>query len=227
MISVIVPVYNEEQSLPALLPCLDALTGDHELLFADGGSSDGTLALLAGRRVLTGAKGRAAQCNLAAERAGGSVLFFLHCDSILGKDTLEHIRAAVEGGADWGCLILRFDDQAPVYRLGAAISNLRVRLGGIAFGDQGIFMTRRLFQDIGGFPALPLMEDYELSLRLKKRGIRPVQVKSPLVTSARRFQQGGPLRVGWRMQWLRALYRRGVAPEELARLYRDVRKKHG
>lgn len=227
MISIIIPVYNEERALPALLARLDGLEGDHEVLFSDGGSTDGTLTLLAGRRVVTGAKGRGAQCNLAAAAAKGDVLFFLHCDSVIQPDALWHIGDAVRQGARWGCLTLRFDDDALVYRLGAAVSNLRVRLGQIAFGDQGIFMTRSLFAQAGGFPVLSLMEDYALSLRFKKERIAPVQIKSTIVTSARRFREGGPLRVGWRMQRLRAMYRRGVDIETIAARYRDVRESHG
>lgn len=226
MISIIIPTYQEERALPALLRHLDQLEGAHEILFSDGGSTDGTLSLLKNRHVVTGAKGRGMQCSRAAVKAQGDVLFFLHCDSVVQKDVLSQISFAVEDGAAWGCLALRFDDAAWIFRVGEAVSHLRVRRGHIAFGDQGIFLTRSLYDQIGGFPNLPLMEDYELSLRLKEKGIYPVQVNSPIVTSARRFREGGALRVGWKMQKLRAMYRRGVDLNTICTLYRDVRERN-
>lgn len=226
MISIIIPVYNEERTLPALLARLAELEGEHEVIFSDGGSTDGTLALLRGHQVVTGAKGRGAQCSRAAAHVHGDLMFFLHCDSAIERDALSRIRTAVEGGAAWGCLTLRFDDPSLLYRFGAVVSNLRVRWGHIAFGDQGIFMAKELFNEIGGFPDLPLMEDYELSLQLKRKGVFPVQVKSTITTSARRFREGGALRVGLTMQRLRAMYRRGVDMETIGKLYRDVREKH-
>lgn len=227
MISIVIPVYNEERALPALLTRLDSVEGEGEVLFTDGGSTDGTLELLTGRRVVKGAKGRAEQCNRAAAEASGDVLFFLHCDSVIAPDALRRIRAAVDKGARWGCLTLRFDDPGFSYWLGGHVSNLRVRWGHIAFGDQGIFMTRALFRQTGGFPELPIMEDYELSLRLKQKKIYPVQVKSPIITSSRRFHEGGAFRVTWEMQRLRAMYRRGVDIGAISRAYRDVREKDG
>ncbi|HHY29017.1 MAG TPA: glycosyltransferase family 2 protein [Desulfitobacterium dehalogenans] len=224
MISIIIPVYNEEHALPTLLPSLDSLEGEHEVLFSDGGSTDGTLELLAGRQMITGGKGRAAQCNRAAAEARGDVFFFLHCDSIIPADALFHIRAAVDRGARWGCLTLRFDNTGFLYQLGGHMSNLRARWGHIAFGDQGIFMTRALFEQVEGFPELPIMEDYELSLRLKGMKVFPVQVKSRIITSSRRFHEGGILRVTWDMQRLRAMYRRGVDIGTISQAYRDVRK---
>ncbi|WP_019851059.1 TIGR04283 family arsenosugar biosynthesis glycosyltransferase [Desulfitobacterium sp. PCE1] len=224
MISVIIPVYNEVHALPNLLSSLDRLEGEYEVLFSDGGSTDGTLELLAGRRMITGAKGRGAQCNRAAAEAQGDVFFFLHCDSTIPADALFHIRAAVDRGARWGCLTLRFDDTGFAYRFGGYMSNLRVRWGHIAFGDQGIFMTRALFEQVEGFPELPIMEDYELSLRLKGMKVFPVQVKSRIITSSRRFHEGGVFRVTWDMQRLRAMYRRGVDIGTISQAYRDVRK---
>ena len=225
MISILIPVYQEEKALPALLDRLDALEGEFEVLFADGGSTDATVELLRtrGYPVLTGAKGRGKQCNLAAAHAKGEVLFFLHADSAVEPDVLSHIQAAVDGGARWGCLTITFDNTRFPYCGGILISNLRAKVGRIVFGDQGMFFTRSLFAAIGGFPPLPIMEDYELSLRLKARHIPPVVVKSPIVASVRRFEAGGPWRVGIQMYYLRHLYRKGVSPQALAQRYRDCR----
>jgi rSAM/selenodomain-associated transferase 2 len=224
MISVIVPLYNEEKTVLSLLSQLGRLDGAHEILLADGGSADRTRELARGAlprnaRLLdfsrAGARGRAAQSNAAAREAAGDIFFFLHADSRIPPGTLRHIEGAVSGGAAWGCLTLRFDDRHPLMAVCACLSNLRVRLRGIAFGDQGIFVTKELFLKEGGFPELPLMEDYEFSLRLKRRGISPVQLSCPIVTSARRFREHGRLRTMLLMLRLRRLYRNG---EDIGRI---------
>ena len=104
-----------------------------------------------------------------------------------------------------------------------ALSNLRSKLWHIAFGDQGMFMTRGLFLEAGGFPELPIMEDYEFSRRMKRAGV-PLQVlPGRIVTSGRRYRTGRPLRTMWQMFWLRCLYRAGADIHEIARRYRDIR----
>jgi GT2 family glycosyltransferase len=105
----------------------------------------------------------------------------------------------------------------------ACLSNLRVRLTGVAFGDQGIFIRRDLFLQEGGFPELPLMEDYEFSLRLRQRGIFPIQLHCPIVTSARRFREYGRLRTMLLMWRLRRLYRNGCDVQYIAACYRQIR----
>ena len=228
MISVIVPLYNEENVIANLLAQIVRLEGDREVLLSDGGSMDRTWerareALPRGARLIAAPRGRAAQSNAAAKEARGDVLFFLHADSAIAPDTLRLVEQAVENGALWGCLKLRFDDPHLLMTLCAWLSNLRARMGGVAFGDQGIFVRRSLFWEIGGFPEMPLMEDYEFSLRLKRKKIPPVQLKCPIVTSARRFRQGGRLRTMFLMWRLRCLYRRGHDVEEIADRYRQAR----
>jgi rSAM/selenodomain-associated transferase 2 len=227
-ISVIVPVYNEEKIVVDLLTQLGRLEGEREILLTDGGSTDRTRELALevlpqGARLLTAPSGRASQSNAAAKEARGDVLFFLHADSVIAFDTLRHIQRAVENGALWGCLKLRFDDPHPLMTLCAWLSNRRVLRRGITFGDQGIFVHRSLFWEIGGFPELPLMEDYEFSLRLRRKGISPVQLGCPIVTSARRFQELGRLRAMFLMWQLRCLYRNGHDIEGIAARYCRVR----
>jgi rSAM/selenodomain-associated transferase 2 len=227
MISVIVPVLDEEKSIAGLLTQLAELEGDCEILLADGGSTDGTLeaardALPKNARFLACPRGRAAQCNAAAQEAQGDILFFLHADSRVTPDVLLSIRLAVDGGALWGCLSLRFDDPHPLMTVCAWLSNLRARRG-IVFGDQGIFIRRSLFWEIGAFPELPLMEDYEFSLRLRRKGIFPIQLRRPIVTSARRFRECGRLRAMFLMWRLRRLYRKGHDVAAVAALYRQIR----
>ncbi|MDR2180505.1 MAG: TIGR04283 family arsenosugar biosynthesis glycosyltransferase [Synergistaceae bacterium] len=237
MISIIVPLYNEEKTITNLLLQLSRLAGAHEILLADGGSTDRTRELaqemlsqemlsqasLSKARLLGAPRGRAAQSNAAAREAAGEILFFLHADSQIQPDTLGHIEKAVSEGATWGCLTLRFDEEHPLTALCAYFSNLRVRLARIAFGDQGIFIRRDAFLKESGFPELPLMEDYEFSLRLRRRRIFPVQLPCPIVTSARRFREHGRLRTLFLMWRLRRLYRKGCDIQLIAARYRQVR----
>lgn len=220
-ISLILPVYNEIAAIDACLANLEALEGEAEILFADGGSTDGTVERLAGRRVLRCPKGRARQMNLAARQARGDVLWFSHCDSLLPRDALAQIAEAVERGARFGCFHIGFDRPGLLMGCNAALSNLRSRLWRIAFGDQGIFMTREIFRQMGGFPDLPIMEDYELSRRMRRAGVPLRMLPGRIVTSGRRYRR--PLLTMWQMFYLRCLYRAGADIEEIARLYRDVR----
>lgn len=222
-ISLILPVYNEIAVIDRCLANLEELEGEAEVLFADGGSTDGTLERLAGRPVLRCSKGRARQMNEAARQAGGDVLWFTHCDSLLPRDGLEQIARAVESGARFGCFHIGFDCQGPLMGCNTALSNLRPRLWRIAFGDQGIFMTRELFLQAGGFPELPIMEDYELSRRMRREGVPLCVLPGRIITSGRRYRTGRPLLTMWRMFYLRCLYRAGADIGEIARRYRDVR----
>lgn len=220
-ITLIIPVYNEAGTIDQCLANLEALEGEAELLFADGGSTDGTLEKLAGYHVLRCPKGRARQMNQAARQAEGDVLWFSHCDSLLPRDGLRQIREAADRGARFGCFHIGFDRPGLLMGCNAALSNLRVRLWRIAFGDQGMFMTRELFHEAGGFPELPLMEDYEFSRRMRRAGVPLRLLPGRIITSGRRYRR--PLAAMWQMFHLRCLYRAGVDIEEIARRYRDVR----
>ena len=224
MISLIIPALNEEKAIEALLVNITALSGAKDVVVADGGSTDRTKELSTPfATVVDCPRGRGPQCNFGASRAVGDIFFFLHADSLLEHDALHKIELAVAQGVKWGCLKLRFDDAHWFPRLIAWASNKRVRLCGIAFGDQGIFITRGLFEQLGGFPDLPLMEDYQLSLILRERKIAPIQVNSYIVSSARRFIDGGFLRVIMQMRRLRKLYRRGADICDIKAMYRDIR----
>ncbi|GHS99523.1 glycosyl transferase family 2 [Synergistales bacterium] len=230
MLSIIVPLYNEAKNILPLIERLAALRGEPQILLVDGGSADGTPSLARAAlsrlslnaRVISSVKGRAKQCNLGAGEAEGDVLFFLHADSVVRADAPVLIEQAVKDGAEWGCFRLRFDDPHPLMTICAYMSDLRAKRG-VIFGDQGIFIRTPLFRLAGGFPDLPIMEDYEFSLLMSRRGVRPLRIDSPIVTSARRFRARGRLRVMFEMLRLRALYRRGVSAEELCRMYSDAR----
>lgn len=160
--------------------------------------------------------------NEGAHHASGEVFLFLHCDSLIPQDLCAQVEEVLSKGYSFGCFRIRFDSHHPWMRCCSFCSNLRVRLRKIAFGDQGIFLTRELFEQIGGFSDLPIMEDYKLSIDLK--GKFPLgQTRGYLVTSARRFEQGGMLRTMWKMQVLQHRFRKGVPAQEIARQYRDIR----
>ena len=222
-ISMILPIYNESSTIDGMMDQLRALPGDWEILFADGGSRDGTVQRIGTEfPVLKSPKGRAAQMNDGAARASGEILWFVHCDSRLPEDAHSQIQAAAEAGAAWGCFHIGFDYNGPFMGCNPFFSNRRARRG-IAFGDQGIWIRRELFLSLGGFPELPIMEDYEFSLRMKERGIPIRLLPGRIITSGRRYRKGFPLFTMWNMYRLRQMYRAGVDISEIAERYRDIR----
>ncbi len=222
-ISLIIPVYNESKTIAAMLRQLSALLGDWEILFADGGSSDDTPEKIGNRyTVLHCPKGRANQMNHAAKQASADVLWFVHCDSRLPAEAHSQISDAVSQGAEWGCFHIGFDYNGPFMGCNTYFSNRRARKG-IAFGDQGIWVKKELFEKMGGFPDLPIMEDYEFSRRMKAAKEPICQLPGRIITSGRRYEKRFPLITMWQMFYLRCLYRRGVDIQEIARRYRDIR----
>lgn len=224
-ISVIIPIYNEEKSIEALQRQLDPYRTECEILFVDGGSTDATTSLVKpGYTLLHSPKGRANQMNKGAASSTGDILFFLHCDSVLPDDFLNEIKQ-VMSKYDTGCFGIRFNSQSILMRICGIMSNLRAGCRRIMFGDQGIFIDRELFFEMGGFPVLPIMEDYQFSLNLRKAGIRTGMTGKSISTSDRRFPKGTlpRLKLMWKMHILRAKYRAGISVEQIAKEYRDVR----
>lgn len=224
-ISIIVPVYNERRVIGGLVDQLLPVADRCEIVFVDGGSADGTCALIPdGMQVVGSRKGRGVQLRAGVRQSSGDVLFFLHADSVLPEGFLDEI-ARVMRTSDYGCFGVSFQPASPLMRVCRFMSNARVALRGIAFGDQGMFMTRELLERAGGVPELPLMEDYELSRTLRSMGYRPKLARRRIVTSARRYGTSplSRLRTMYHMAYLRRIYRTGASVEEVARAYRDVR----
>ena len=220
-ISIITPIYNESAKIETFLQELEKLTGDFEVLFADGGSTDDTVSKIPGvYRVIPCGKGRAVQMNTAAKEASGDYLWFVHCDS---RIPAEGIRQIEHSGADFGCFHIGFDYDGPFMGCNTFMSNRRAIMDHIAFGDQGIWIKRDLFLAQGGFPELPIMEDYEFSRQMKRQKIRLKVLPGRIITSGRRYQTNHPLKTMWSMIWLRHLYRRGMDIQEIARRYKDIR----
>jgi len=221
-LSIVMPVLDEALTLSATLAALAPLRArGHRLIVVDGDSRDGSLALAAAAcdEALAAPRGRATQMNAGAARADGEVLMFLHADTRLPDRADEAVLQAVADGADWGRFDVRIEARSPLLRVVAGLMNLRSRLTGIATGDQAIFVRRDLFQRLGGFADQPLMEDIELSRRLRALS-RPACLRAHVCTSGRRWERGGVWRtivLMWRLRWR---YWRGVAPEVLVRDYR-------
>jgi len=225
-ISVIVPALNEAHGIVDTLRTLqDMRRRGHEIIVADGGSGDGTAALCAplADRVIVAATGRASQMQAGAAQARGSVLWFLHADTRAPGDADRAIGAALaDGDRSWGRFDVGFPQAGVLLTLVATLMNLRSRLTGIATGDQGIFVSRDLFDRVNGYPQIPLMEDIAFS-RLLKRHSRPACLRDRLVTSARRWRNHGTLRTILAMWSLRLAYFLGVSPARLARFYKPHR----
>lgn len=221
MLSVIIPALNESTAIAATLESLQALRAHrHELIVVDGGSSDDTAAVAAARcdRVLQAERGRARQMNAGAAAARGELLWFVHADTLVPARALEALTAALAQGRRWGRFDVRLSGTAPSLRLIAWAMNRRSCLTGVATGDQGIFVERALFEAVGGFPDIPLMEDVALCKRLRRHS-RPACLPGPLVTSSRRWERDGVWRTVLLMWRLRLAYFLGADPRRLHRAY--------
>jgi len=219
--SIIVPMLNEIDTLPELLSHLQKWQRQGcEILLVDGGSDDGSaqVAAAVGFQVIASRRGRARQMNTGAAQARGNLLLFLHADTRLPGDAIELIHTALKQH-HWGRFDVRISGPALTLRLIAFAMNWRSRITGIATGDQAIFVTKKLFEQVGGFPAQPLMEDIELSRQLRRIG-RPCCLRSKAITSGRRWLTYGVWRTTWLMWRLRWAYWCGVPAEQLARIYR-------
>ena len=221
-LSVVIPALNEAANLTRLLPALARDCPGAEIIVVDGGSRDETAAVVArqpGARLVASERGRARQMNAGARQAAGDVLLFLHADTWLPADAGAALdRALAEPGVVAGRFDVRFDNPRPVLRMVAWFMNTRSRASGICTGDQAIFVRRADFEAVGGYPDIPLMEDIELSRRLKRRG-RLAALRLRVTTSARKWEREGPLRTIGLMWALRVLHFCGVAPARLHRWY--------
>lgn len=221
-LSIIIPVLNDATALKRTLRDLrdSHLAPGAQIIVVDGASTDASVSIARtmADRVIIGPRGRALQMNLGARHAAGEYLWFLHADTRVPPDALAQLSRARANNCPWGRFDVRLDSRRPLLRTVGLMMNWRSRLTGIATGDQGLFVHRRLFEDIGGFAPIALMEDIELTTRLK-RIRRPVRLPGPLLTSARRWERDGAGRTILLMWRLRLAYFLGADPEHLARRY--------
>lgn len=222
VLSIVMPALNEAVGIETTLHALQPLRARGvEVVLADGGSSDGTAERAAQGvdTVVTSPRGRAQQMNAGAAAARSDALLFLHADTRLPPLADVQVLQALANGACWGRFDVRIEGRHWMLRVVGTLMNLRSRWSGIATGDQAIFVTRTAFDRVGGFPEQPLMEDIEISRRLKRLG-RTACLRARVHTSGRRWEQHGVWRtilLMWRLRWR---YWRGESPARLAEAYR-------
>jgi len=221
LISIVIPVLNEEKKLSDLLSHLQAFRMQgHELIVVDGGSSDNSLMLAQeyADSVIVSIAGRAIQMNSGAAVAKGDVFLFLHSDTVLPDNALQLISAHLQEPF-WGRFDVRLSSDKFIFRIIETFINLRSRLTSINTGDQAIFIDAQFFHSIGGFPEIALMEDVAISKKLKNIA-SPICLKQKVITSSRRWERRGVVATVLLMWKLRLYYFFGVSPDKLNQLYR-------
>lgn len=221
-ISIIIPVLNEEVTLSKISSHLQSIKNQgHEIVVVDGGSNDNTLTVAheITDLVIICPPGRAMQMNNGAAVATGDVFLFLHADTFLPDNIVQIISDLSEKENVWGRFDVRLSSHKTIYRIIERLINFRSCVTSIATGDQAIFIEKNLFNHIGGFPEIALMEDVEISRQLKKISA-PVCVKYKVTTSSRRWETKGVVATVLMMWKLRLYYFFGVSPDKLNQLYR-------
>jgi rSAM/selenodomain-associated transferase 2 len=223
-ISIIVPVLNEAASIERFLRCLRERAGDAEVIVVDGGSSDGTVDLARNHcdRCLHAPRGRAVQMNAAAHIASGDTFWFMHADCEVPAGCLEEISDALRRPEVVGGFFrVRIPNRRFVYRLTDSFAHYAGLLLRMRFGDHGFFCRRTAFEEIGGFPEVPLMEDAEFFRKLRRLGGIAI-ISSRLISSPRRYEEIGPWRLSFTYGLIALLYLLRVPIPVLAAIYRTT-----
>jgi len=219
-VGILIPTLNAAKTITAAIESAWRAKAD-EVWVSDGGSADGTvdLAVRAGAKVISESSIRGIQSNAAADRCQCESLIFLHGDTTLPENACSLVRSALESEFEFGGFRLRFRERDPRLLIAERMINLRTRLTLCPWGDQAQFIRRDVFLAEGGFHSIPIMEDYELAVRMKRRG-RTVLLSEQVITSGDRFLRKGLLATtatNWRIV---IAYRSGVSTEKLASIYR-------
>lgn len=225
-ISIIIPTLNEAENIPAAIACTQPST-NVELIVVDGGSQDDTLSIAKslGVKVISSAPGRAAQMNAGAMAARGDILLFLHADTRLPFGFDSMVRSALQQPKTVaGAFSLQIDASDWTLRWVEKGVNWRSHFWQMPYGDQAIFLTKEVFQQIGNFPDLPIMEDFELIRRLKRTG-KIALIPVPVITSPRRWLQKGVFQTTLLNQIVIIAYFLGVSPERIRSWYRQEKFK--
>jgi rSAM/selenodomain-associated transferase 2/rSAM/selenodomain-associated transferase 1 len=218
-LSVVIPTFNEEQRIAQTIGF--AQSPDTEIIVSDAGSKDGTrdIADRMGVRIITGKKGRAVQQNRGVSVARGEVLLFLHADTKVPNNYVEHIfDSLMDRNTVLGAFQFDTDLKTPAMNRIRYWTNVRSRLLSLPYGDQGIFMRKKDFASVGGFPDVPIAEDFYLVRKMARRG-RIVIAPDAAITSGRRWKQLGPLRTTMINTMIAVGCLAGVSPHRLALLY--------
>lgn len=223
MISIIIPVLNEEKVLSQRRKHFRDLADRAELIFSDGGSTDRTADICRELGKYVGApKGRAAQMNAGARAAAHDIFLFLHADCYPESSAPDAVAGAIREGAAGGCLRQVIDRPGLLYRWIAWTGNLRAAVSRTFYGDQGIFVHRDVFFRIGGFPDVPLCEDVFFSRRLRREG-KSVVLKERIFASPRRWEEQGVLKTFWLNMRISARLLLNRDPAKFVAMYRDIR----
>jgi len=217
MISIIIPTLNEGSNVQQCLDALQSLRNQCEIIVVDGGSIDDTVEICKplADKVVFSVKGRAKQMNAGAKKAKGEMLVFLHADTFLPENVLELMGQINQ---DWGRFNIQLNGNSVMLKVISAFMNWRSRITGIATGDQVIFVNKQLFNNVGGYPDIALMEDISLCAKLKK--IKPpICLNAKVVSSGRRWEQFGVIKTILLMWSIRIRYFLGEDPETLSVLY--------
>ena len=226
-LAIVIPVFNEEKTLAYALKRLQRLELEvtDKLVFVDGGSTDKTehFILQAGFQCLKSEQGRAKQMNMGARNTSSDIILFLHVDTTFSSSNISNIKKTYNQGFLSGRFNIRLSGKGLTYQIISFFINFRSCLSKISTGDQAMFVSRQVFESVGGFPDLPLMEDVALSKKLRDIG-HVACLKDTLTTSSRRWEKHGVVKTVLLMWKLRLLYWLGANPEMLAKMYRDARQ---
>ncbi len=234
MVSIIIPAYNEATSILSVLEPLKHVRGDFEVLVADGSSTDRTQEVVRQAaanfprplQLVESIRNRAIQCNRATEQATGDVFLFLHADILVPRETVESVEDSLHNpSVIGGNFQIVFEGGTPIERFFTWCYRVR-RPFGIYYGDSGVFVRRDVFERLGGFKPIPIMDDYEFVRRLERVG-RTVCLNPPMLVSDRRWRVQGLFPTLFSWVWIQTLYSLGVPAERLARWYAPVRNGRG
>lgn len=223
-ISVIIPVLHESDKINELLDSIKSASSDvpHEIIVVDGDSTGSTVKRIISADVITliAPQGRALQMNAGAAIASGDVLLFLHADTLLPSKAFSKIVAALSDKRFiGGSFDLGIQNRRRIFKAIGRAASLKHRLTRVPYGDQAIFMLRSYFEKIGGYPAIPLMEDVEMMRRVKRQSGRIIILNQTVTTSSRKWEADGIFYTIIRNWIIQALYLFGVPAERLAKYY--------
>ncbi|MSN96043.1 glycosyltransferase [Campylobacter sp. FMV-PI01] len=215
-LSIIIITLNDP-NLPILLSQISKFDGKFEVIVVNAGNSlnlDGKIKLIENTP-----KNRGLQLNLGAKEAKFDKFWFLHSDSLIDKNSLNLILNALKN-SQIGCFKIKFDKKSLIMKILEICSNLRVKFRNIAFGDQGIFMTKEFYNEMNGFKEIPIMEDYDFSIRVKNKGVKFHQLNSSIITSSKRFNK--PLKTIFKMQILQFKFRKKYDIKSIEDAYKKI-----
>ncbi|CAN5352471.1 TIGR04283 family arsenosugar biosynthesis glycosyltransferase [soil metagenome] len=223
MVSIIIPTFNEEKQIPLLMNNLLSQNSECEIIIVDGGSTDLTLSkclIYKNVKIISSEKGRANQMNKGAEAAKGEILLFLHADTLLPENGIEAIEEAMKDTSYiGGSFFMKFDKDSLPLRFYSSFT--KINNSYFTYGDQGIFVRKNIFKEIDGYKITPILEDFEIQKRLRKKG-KFIKLPLAVTTSSRRFVQVGEFKQQIINIALLGAYELGVSPQNIKKYYSDL-----